>query len=201
MKHSFKMNHEFCTIGSITLSGIALTVLQVELRGEGALNHDAAAIAKAREGMEKAIPIAKNDPNRPVYHLLPEAQWMNDPNGAFFADGWFHVFYQHNPYDNGWGHMHWGHARSRDNVIWERLPVGVWPSTTTCGSAGSTTVTFPFTFLRTLSTSAMQSPMSLKINRGMLPRLCPTMVKTTWRARLFQRCQARPLQPTIWTGF
>ena len=83
------------TIGPITLSVIALTVCQVELRAESTLNHDAAAITKAREGMEKAIPVANADPNRPAYHLLPEAQWMNDPNGAFFADGWFHVFYQH----------------------------------------------------------------------------------------------------------
>lgn len=101
----------------------------MELRAEGTLNHDAAAISKAMEGIQKAVPIAKADPSRPAYHMMPEAQWMNDPNGAFFADGWFHLFYQSNPYDTGWGHMRWGHARSRDNVIWERLPVAGWPST------------------------------------------------------------------------
>ena len=93
------------------------------------LHHDTEAIRKAREGMTKEIPVATTDPHRPVYHFLPEARWLNDPNGAFFADGWYHVFYQHNPYGNDWGNIHWGHARSRDNVTWERLPVGVWPST------------------------------------------------------------------------
>jgi beta-fructofuranosidase len=95
----------------------------------GTPRHDAQAIAKAGEGIAKEIPVAAADPNRPVYHFLPQARWMNDPNGAFFADGWYHVFYQLNPYGNQWGHMHWGHARSRDNVIWERLPVAVWPDT------------------------------------------------------------------------
>jgi len=93
------------------------------------LNHDAEAIRKAHKGIEAERAAAEADPTRPVYHLLPEARWMNDPNGCFFADGWYHVFYQLNPYGNEWGHMHWGHARSRDNVTWERLPVAVWPST------------------------------------------------------------------------
>lgn len=53
---------------------------------------------------------------------------MNDPNGTIFYDGWHHMFYQHNPYGHGWGHMHWGHARSRDLVNWEHLPIAVWPS-------------------------------------------------------------------------
>ncbi|MCX6874359.1 MAG: GH32 C-terminal domain-containing protein [Verrucomicrobia bacterium] len=88
-------------IGSITLSAVVLTVWQVELRAEGVLHHDAAAISKAMEGMEKAISIARNAPSRPVDHLLPEAQWMNDPNGAFFADGWCQVFYQFNLHEGG----------------------------------------------------------------------------------------------------
>ena len=106
-----------------------LTVGTAAATAAGAPRHDAQAIASAGEGIAREIPAAVADPNRPGYHLLPQARWMNDPNGAFFADGWYHVFYQLNPYGNQWGHMHWGHARSRDNVIWERLPVAVWPDT------------------------------------------------------------------------
>jgi sucrose-6-phosphate hydrolase SacC (GH32 family) len=105
------------------------TVHKAELLPADKLVYDAEAISQAKEGMEKSIALANADPNRPIYHLMPEAQWMNDPNGAFYADGWYHVFYQLNPYRSGWGNIHWGHARSRDNVIWERLPVANWPST------------------------------------------------------------------------
>jgi fructan beta-fructosidase len=95
---------------------------------EAELHHDAAALERARAGVEREMAVAASDPHRPVYHFLPEARWINDPNGAFYEDGWYHVFYQLNPYGNQWDHIHWGHARSRDNVTWERLPIAVWPS-------------------------------------------------------------------------
>lgn len=86
------------------------------------------AIAKAIEAVKAAIPKAQADPDRPVYHFRPPAQWNNDPNGTIFYRGWHHLFYQHNPYEAKWGHMHWGHARSRDLVNWEHLPIALWPS-------------------------------------------------------------------------
>ena len=32
-----------------------------------------------------------SDPLRPQYHLLPKANWMNDPNGPLFYDGRYHM--------------------------------------------------------------------------------------------------------------
>lgn len=87
-----------------------------------------AAIVKAMEAVRKAIPVAESDSERPDYHFRPPAQWNNDPNGTIYYQGWHHLFYQHNPYDSVWGHMHWGHARSRDLVNWEHLPIALWPS-------------------------------------------------------------------------
>ncbi len=63
----------------------------------------------------------------PRYHLAPRAGWMNDPNGLVWFDGWYHAFYQHHPYSPEWGPMHWGHARSRDMLHWEHLPVALAP--------------------------------------------------------------------------
>ncbi len=68
-----------------------------------------------------------HDPHRPVYHLMPPANWMNDPNGLIQYNGVYHVFYQHNPYGPLWGNMSWGHARSTDLVHWEHLPLAITP--------------------------------------------------------------------------
>jgi beta-fructofuranosidase len=80
------------------------------------------------QSLSAAVTRAAADPTRPIYHFCPPALWMNDPNAPLYHNGWFHLFYQHNPYSDDWGHMHWGHARSRDLVHWEHLPIALWPS-------------------------------------------------------------------------
>ena len=64
---------------------------------------------------------------RPKLHFTPKTGWMNDPNGAVFFDGKYHIFYQHNPHACVWDSMHWGHAVSKDLVHWEHLPVALYP--------------------------------------------------------------------------
>ena len=64
---------------------------------------------------------------RPAYHYRPPQHWINDPNGLCQTDGWYHLFYQYNPYGAQWGSIHWGHARSRDMLHWETLPVALTP--------------------------------------------------------------------------
>lgn len=74
-----------------------------------------------------AEPRAASDPARPVYHFRPPAGWLNDPNGTIYHSGWYHLFYQHNPFGDRWGSIHWGHARSGDLVHWEHLPIALGP--------------------------------------------------------------------------
>ncbi len=64
---------------------------------------------------------------RPGYHFSPQQNWINDPNGMVFdaATGLYHLFFQHNPFGNGWGHMSWGHATSPDLLHWTELPLAI----------------------------------------------------------------------------
>lgn len=85
-------------------------------------------IAAAEASVSAKAPPVAGDANRPAYHFRPPCCWMNDPNGTIYHDGWYHVFYQFNPYADVSGQIHWGHTRSRDLVRWEQLPVAIWPS-------------------------------------------------------------------------
>ena len=89
-----------------------------------------AAIARADAAIRAAAPVAAADPDRPRYHFRAPAQWMNDPNGPILYKGWYHLFYQSNPFGAESGPKYWGHARSRDLVRWEDLPTALWPSET-----------------------------------------------------------------------
>lgn len=64
---------------------------------------------------------------RPVYHHTPAYGWMNDPNGMFYKDGVYHLFFQYNPYGSVWGNMHWGHSTSSDLIHWNFEGVSIVP--------------------------------------------------------------------------
>ena len=62
---------------------------------------------------------------RPDYHHTPTYGWMNDPNGMFYKDGVWHLFYQWNPYGSMWENMTWGHSTSSDLIHWEAQPTAI----------------------------------------------------------------------------
>ena len=62
--------------------------------------------------------MANKEKYRPVYHHTPAYGWMNDPNGMFYKDGTYHLYFQHNPYGSVWGNLSWGHSTSTDLVHW-----------------------------------------------------------------------------------
>lgn len=65
------------------------------------------------------------------YHFKPTKGWINDPNGLVYYQGWYHAFFQHAPdYEKPFVQpMTWGHARTKDFINWEELPLAIYPTT------------------------------------------------------------------------
>ena len=99
---------------------------QAQTKAEG--KYASPAIARAMKAIQDAEPRAASDPWRPVFHYRPPAQFMNDPNGPIWLKGYYHLFHQQNPFGDRKGNSHWAHARSRDLVHWEYLPIALAPA-------------------------------------------------------------------------
>jgi len=63
------------------------------------------------------------------YHFSTKKGWINDPNGLVWFNDYYHIFYQHSPnFEKPWQeNMHWGHARTKDFLQFEELPVALFP--------------------------------------------------------------------------
>ena len=68
-----------------------------------------------------------DSPVREAYHFSPWKNWLNDPNGLCWFQGYYHLFFQFNPHSQQWSQMYWGHAASKDLVHWVHLPVVLEP--------------------------------------------------------------------------
>ncbi|KVI10006.1 Concanavalin A-like lectin/glucanase superfamily [Cynara cardunculus var. scolymus] len=62
---------------------------------------------------------------RTAFHFQPAKNFIYGP---LFHMGWYHLFYQYNPYAPFWGNMTWGHAVSKDMINWFELPIALAPT-------------------------------------------------------------------------
>lgn len=76
------------------------------------------------------------DRSFPRLHPRPARGWLNDPNGIHFADGRWHVFFQHNPASARHEDIAWGHVSSADLLRWEDHGVALQPQPGAADSFG-----------------------------------------------------------------
>ncbi|KAK8002268.1 hypothetical protein PG989_001987 [Apiospora arundinis] len=83
----------------------------------------------AAQAVPNGTPLPGNytGPLRPQVHYSPPTGFMNDPNGMFYLNGVFHLYYQYNPTGLGPGNQHWGHATSKDGYTWENQAIALFP--------------------------------------------------------------------------
>ena len=70
-------------------------------------------------------PCRASEAYRPRLHYTAADTWINDPNGLVYADGFYHLFFQNNPYGTDHANLSWGHAVSRDLTHWADRPVAI----------------------------------------------------------------------------
>ena len=65
---------------------------------------------------------------------------MNHPNGMFYKDGVWHIYYQHNLYGSIWSSISWGHSTSTDLIHWKNEPEAIYPDALGLVFSGSAVV-------------------------------------------------------------
>lgn len=73
------------------------------------------------------LPIYYGEKYRPQFHFTAKKNWLNDPNGLFYYNGTYHLFFQYMPPHRLDANKDWGHATSTDLVHWQQVPQHITP--------------------------------------------------------------------------
>ncbi|MEM6688820.1 MAG: glycoside hydrolase family 32 protein [Planctomycetota bacterium] len=71
----------------------------------------------------QSVPPLYRELLRPQFHFTATADYINDPNGLFYLDGIYHLFFQTGPITA----KRWGHAISTDMLHWRQLDDAILP--------------------------------------------------------------------------
>ncbi len=87
-----------------------------------------AAMAVRADDVENLRQEIAHDHNRPQYHVVPPAHFLNDPNGPLYWRGKYHLFYQYAPGGGMFATKLWYHVVSEDMVHWRNLGIALAPT-------------------------------------------------------------------------
>jgi len=108
-------------VASVDLSKFAGRTLSIKFNGVSSVPDS------LETGDELATPRSDAQELRPNFHFTAPQGWLNDPNGLFYRDGVWHLFYQSTPISvNGWM-RHWGYATTEDFITWKDQPAAIHP--------------------------------------------------------------------------
>lgn len=82
---------------------------------------------QANQRIKDTKALVARDPYRLDYHIMPPVGLLNDPNGFVYYKGYYHLFYQWNPFATTHGAKFWGHVVSKDLVHWEQVETALAP--------------------------------------------------------------------------
>ncbi|MCO5596920.1 hypothetical protein L7F22_050991 [Adiantum nelumboides] len=109
---------------ALLLCARALMVVAVLMVGGwaelGSASHQVRSFAPVSSQLAAVLP----QPYRASFHFQPPDYWLNGP---MFYKGYYHLFYQWNPYAAIWGNITWGHAVSTDMIRWKILDLALLP--------------------------------------------------------------------------
>ncbi|MCR5231762.1 MAG: glycoside hydrolase family 32 protein, partial [Acholeplasmatales bacterium] len=72
--------------------------------------------------------ILTDDIYKTQYHGGPYQHWMNEPHAPGYYNGYYHLFFQFNPFGPYFRNICWGHLVSTDMVNWKPLKEVITPT-------------------------------------------------------------------------
>lgn len=110
----------------ILLLLIFCNLFAISQNRSGSVSHNQAISKEVIESTKEFRMRLLADPYRPAYHFcFPEDDGRpGDPNGAFYANGRYHLMYLYNKVGKGFS---WGHVSSTDLLHWRHHPDAIIP--------------------------------------------------------------------------
>lgn len=108
--------------GAYRIRQKGVAIVQLYLSGGRNLMERGVKFLEPDSGKDADLGTWYDTPYREQYHFSPFMNWVNDPNGLCWFKGYYHLFYQANPFGQKWNDMYWGHAVSSDLIHWVHMP-------------------------------------------------------------------------------